>query len=331
LHAQLLSDPKATSVSQVVQRLHAVQAQDPRGFRLAIRSRSSGLRASDVDAALNERRCVVSTLNRGTLHLVLAEDFWGLHLLTTPQLTVGNARRLREEGVDEQQAVLGVDVIGAAVAERPHTRAELRELLNAAGVPTARQALAHVLMAATLAGLVIRGPMLGSEHAFAAPDGWIGPCPDVDREVALAQLTRRYLAGHGPAAAADLARWAGVPLGQARLGFAAIVDETEPFDEESVVLRGSNLGTPPPDPRLLGAFDPVLLGWVSRDDVVGPHVGLVTDNGLFRPFAMVEGRAVATWAMPRGRVTVDPLEPIPVRTARALEADARAVEHFLAG
>ena len=37
-------------------RLYAVQAQDPRGFRLAVRSRSTGLCALDVDAALNERR-----------------------------------------------------------------------------------------------------------------------------------------------------------------------------------------------------------------------------------------------------------------------------------
>jgi hypothetical protein len=329
LDAQLLSRP-ATSVTQVVERVYAVQAQDPRGFRLAVRSRSTGLRASDVDAALNERRCVVSTLNRGTLHLVLAEDFWDLHLLTTPQLAVGNVRRLREEGVEARQAARGVQVVAAAVAQRPCTRAELRRLLDSAGVPTGGQAFAHLLMATTLEGLAIRGPMVGAEHAFVAPDGWIGPCPDVDREAALARLARRYLAGHGPGAAADLARWAGLPLGQARLGFEAIADETEPFDAETVVLCSSNPAGTLPRPRLLGAFDPVLLGWVSRDDVVGPHVGLVTNNGLFRPFAMVKGRAVATWSMPRGRVALEPLEPIPAGATKALDADAREVERFLA-
>ena len=52
-------------------------------------------------------------------------------------------------------------------------------------------------------------------------------------------------------------------------------------------------GAEVPPPRLLGAFDPVLLGWTSREQILGPHTELVTLNGIFRPFAMVKGRAVA--------------------------------------
>jgi len=85
LAAQLLTGRPATSVADVVERILAVQAQDPRGARLAIRSRSVGLTAADVDAALNDRSLVISTLNRGTLHLVRREDFWWLHELTTPR------------------------------------------------------------------------------------------------------------------------------------------------------------------------------------------------------------------------------------------------------
>jgi len=53
------------------------------------------LSASDVDAALSQRRSLIVTwLNRGTLHLVRSEDYWWLHPLTTPQLRTGNSRRL---------------------------------------------------------------------------------------------------------------------------------------------------------------------------------------------------------------------------------------------
>ena len=59
--------------------------------------------------------------------------------------------------------------------------------------------------------------------------------------------------------------------------------------------------TPPaavrPAPRLLGPFDPVLLGWRSREDIVGAHRGIVTTNGLFRPFALVDGRAAGIWSL----------------------------------
>src|ERR1700681_4366564 len=98
LASQLLTGPAARSAEDVVGRLLAVQAQDGRGFRLTVRSRSSGLLATDVDRALGgTRSLIVTSLNRGTLHLVTAEDYWWLHPLTTPQLRPGNERRLREE------------------------------------------------------------------------------------------------------------------------------------------------------------------------------------------------------------------------------------------
>ena len=67
LAAQLLSGPPAGTPEDVVRRLLAVQAQDPRGARLSIRARSTGVTATDVDAALTSRRSLVmSWLNRGT-------------------------------------------------------------------------------------------------------------------------------------------------------------------------------------------------------------------------------------------------------------------------
>lgn len=52
LDTQGLTGTRRTNTVAVVERLLAVQAQDERGFRLAIRSRSSGLTAHDVDGAL---------------------------------------------------------------------------------------------------------------------------------------------------------------------------------------------------------------------------------------------------------------------------------------
>jgi len=117
LRAQLLSGVPAGTVAGVTGHLLAVQAQDSRGMRLAVRARTSGLLATHVDEALTaDRSVVVSWLNRGTLHLVLAEDYWWLHQLTTPQLAAGNKRRLAQEGVPPQDAKRGVRVIERALA-----------------------------------------------------------------------------------------------------------------------------------------------------------------------------------------------------------------------
>ena len=50
--AQLLAGRPATDALTAVERLLAVQAQDPRGARLAIRARTSGVSSADVDARL---------------------------------------------------------------------------------------------------------------------------------------------------------------------------------------------------------------------------------------------------------------------------------------
>ena len=52
---------------------------------------------------------------------------------------------------------------------------------------------------------------------------------------------------------------------------------------------------------------------------------LVTINGIFRPFALVDGRAVATWRA-GGKVTIEPLGKVTKKAAAALEADAGEVE-----
>lgn len=68
---------------------------------------------------------------------------------------------------------------------------------------------------------------------------------------------------------------------------------------------------------------------MSRDFIVGGHKGIITSNGLFRPFALVDGHAVATWKLSAGKLTIQPLEKINKRDLAALEADTLAVLRFL--
>jgi hypothetical protein len=331
LTAQALAGEPLARPEAVAERLLAVQAQDPRGARLAVRARTSGVAAADVDRALSEERSLLITwLNRGTLHLVRSEDYPWLQQLTTPPLLTSSARRLRQEGVSEAAAERGVQTIAKALTEEgPLTRAQLRELLDRAGVRTEGQALVHLLFLAALRGVAVRGPMAGREHAFVLVRDWLGEQEPVDREAALAELARRYLVGHAPADDRDLARWAGLPLRDARAGLAAIASELVERDDGLLELKRTPAPAPLPPPRLLGAFDPLLLGWSSREEIVGPHKMLVTTNGVFRPFALVAGRAVGTWKLAGGKLTIEHLEKVTRKDAAALATDAEAVLEFM--
>jgi hypothetical protein len=330
LTAQGLSGPPLADPAAVAERLLAVQGQDPRGFRLAVRARTEGLTAADLERALAERELIVTWLNRGTLHLVRSEDYPLLQSLTTPPLRTSSTRRLRREGVSEAKAERALATIERALGEEgPLTRIELRERIDAAGVPTEGQAMIHLLFLAALRGIAVRGPTIGKQHAYVLVRDWLGEAPPVDRDKALAELARRYLVGHQPASDRDLAKWAGLPLRDARAGLAAIAGEIEQGEDGLLRLVKRPEPAKLPPPRLLGAFDPVLLGWTSRVDILGPHTGLVTRNGIFHPFAMAGGRAVAKWGFPGGEVKLQPLQRIPAKTAAALEADAAAVARFL--
>ena len=330
--AQGLAGPPEHDAAAVAGRLLAVQGQDPRGARLAVRARSEGLSAADVDRALSEERSLLITwLNRGTLHLVRSDDYPWLQMLTTPPLLTSCSRRLRQEGVTTQQGEKGVRTIEWSLAkEGPLTRHQLRERLDSAGVPTEGQALIHLLFLAAVRGVAVRGPMIGKDHAYVLVADWLERAQPVDRDVALAELARRYLVGHAPANDRDLARWAGLPLRDARAGLAAIASELVDRDDGLVHLAKHPPVAEVPGPRLLGAFDPLLLGWTSREVILGPHTHLVTLNGIFKPFAMVKGRAVGTWKFKRGKVTVEPLGKVSKAATAALAADAADVERFMA-
>jgi hypothetical protein len=334
--AQLLHRPGAAPVAEVVGRLLAVQAQDLRAARLALRARIAGLTAADVDAALtDERSLVVAWLGRGTLHLVGRDDYPWLLALTGPRQRTGSRRRLGQLGVTPRQAERAMEVVERALAdEGPLTRAELAERLAARRIPTEGQATPHLLGLAGMRGIAVLGPLRDDgAHSFALARDWLGAAPNpelegAERDTALAELARRYLVAHGPAAPADLAAWSGLPLRDARAGLSAIAAELVPRDDDLVAL--SSIAPPAIPPRLLPPFDPYLLGWKDRGFAVpARHAKRVyPGGGMLRATATVDGRAVGTWSAAGGEVELDLFARVDAAARQALRDDGHDVARF---
>ena len=122
----------------------------------------------------------------------------------------------------------------------------------------------------------------------------------MDEEQALATLARRYLAGYGPASAADLAYWSGLGLGAARRAFEA-AGELERAGDLRALPGTLDAEEPPPVPRalLLAAFDTVLLGYRSREPVVAAahERRVLPGGGILRPTVLARGTAAGTWRL----------------------------------
>ena len=276
---------------------------------------------------------------RGTLHLVRAEDLPWLHGLTAPGRFTATTRRLGQLGVSPDMADRAVELIERAIADDgPQRRDELVTRLVAAGLPAAGQAPAHLLGLAALRGVVVLDGGGGGPARYALWRDRLAEPPAAlageARERALAELARRYLAGHGPATDDDLARWSGLGLRDARAGLRAIGDGLEELGGGLLDRAGRDDDVPAPAPRLLGAFDPYVLGWRDRGFAVAPRdAGRVHPGaGILRAIAAVDGRAVATWTARRAgsrlRIELEPFGRIAAAPRAALDAEARDVARF---
>jgi Winged helix DNA-binding domain len=361
LRAQRLTGRRPGDVAELVRAVGGLQAQDLPASRLAVRPRSTGVDEAAVRRACDQDRSVVRTwAMRGTLHMVAAEDAGWLVALLGPGFAAGNRRRRLQLGLDDRLCERALEMLPAVLAGGPLSRADLVRALAAKGVqvPPEGQAPAHLVGYAAMRGLVCRGPDLDDDTPSYVPlEEWVGarrggpgdrrggPPGDraLDPEEALAELARRYLAGHGPAAPEDLAAWSGLALGRARHAFRLAGDALE-----QVELDGRRLWAPAGVPlprsraagpvvRLLGRFDDYLLGWKGRDLILDPRFArrIQAGGGWIHPAVVVDGRVAGTW---RARRTDDRLdvsvEPfggrLPPGTRPGLEEEVADLGRFLA-
>ena len=346
MRSQRLSGSRTQDVLGVVRSVAALQAQDTRAARLAVRPRSTGLDEAAVTLACNEERSVVRTwLMRGTLHMVAAEDVGWLVALLGPGNADGDRRRRMQLGLDEDLCARALpairDILGA---EGALTRAELVSRLAEAGVHVEpkSQAPAHLVSYAAARGLICRGPDRDDdEPTYVLLDNWAGQQPARDPEDALAELARRYIGAYGPASADDCAAWAGIALGKARLGLQRIRDELVEVrigDELAWMLAGSeqhDAEANQPCIRLLPAFDAYLLGYRSRALSLASQFArrIQAGGGWIHPALIVDGRVMGTWRQRRAgnRVTVvvEPFEPLHPAWLPALAEEAADAGRFL--
>jgi hypothetical protein len=342
LRAQQLSGGRAAEVAEVVRRTGAIQAQNTRAARLAVRVRGENLDAPGVDRASNVTRSVVRTwAMRGTLHMLAAQDIGWIVPLYRPAAEAVTSRH-RELGLDAALFARAMPAIGEVLSGGAAlNRAELVAALNRVGVavPGTGQAPIHLIGYAARQGLVCRGPDRGDDDpTYVLLREWVGELEPVEPEQALVRLARRYIAAYGPAGAADFAYWSGFPLRRARQALAALGSDLAEVDiagEPAWLLPGQDTGSEPlPCVRLLGHFDAYLLGYRSRDLFLPPaHARRIqAGGGMVRPAVVVDGRIVGTWRRERSGqraiVAVEPFERLDPAVLPGLSAEVADLGRF---
>ncbi len=205
---------------------------------------------------------------------------------------------------------------------------------------TAGQRGYHILWYLALTGTLVLGPSDGRQQAFARLDAWVPNPRRPDRDEALGELARRYFRSHGPATAADLARWSGLTMRDVRRGtdiaggsLATVeIDGTRyHLDPEILDAPGATAGV-----VLLPGFDEYLLGYRDRSAVLLPgHADAIVPgaNGMFKATIVVDGVVVGTWSrrVTARAVHIDavPFAPLSTAAVAGLEAAADAYGRYI--
>lgn len=317
-----LGDERADTVVAAVAGVVALQGQDVRANRLAVRVRTDGLTRQDVDDAVSRAEVVRTWAFRGTLHMLAARDLRWVLRVVGPYFRDRQGPRRRQLGLDDGACERGVRRLEDILVE-PMTRDEIAARVD---LPLEGQALPYFLAFAALEGVVCRGPERGSEPMYVLVRDWVRG-PDADDQLAL-----RYLRGYGPAGVRDLAAWSGLPVGTCRRAMDDVRDLLEPVGEDRFVVAGTEVRETR-QVRLLGHFDAFLLGYRERS-VSADHARTVQSGGGFvMPVVSVGGHVLGTWRHQSTKDTltieVTPFTTILARLRRELSAEVADLGRFL--
>jgi hypothetical protein len=296
----------------------AMQAQDYPAAKWALGLRTRGNPTdADIEGAVDEGRILRTHVMRPTWHFVAAADVRWLLALTAPRVH----RALRwghgQLGTDAELRTRAMRVIERVLTrESSQTRIELAEHLDRAGIPVRRTALALVVIHAELEALVCSGPRRGKYPTYALLDRRVPRAAPLDRDEALAELTRRYYQSHGPATVRDFVWWSGLTVADARRGLDIVKARSQSIGGLSYwSLSAQRTGDAPPDVHLLPIYDEYLVAY--RDHLAVPRGK--TRWGILPQACISRGQVAGVWkaVQERDRLVVE------VQAERRLTRDER--------
>ena len=276
LHNQKLSSSELKKPADVVRWFGAVQAQDLEGAKWALALRMRNATKAVIEKAYNEGKILRTHVMRPTWHFVAAEDIRWLLELTAPRVNIKAGPYYRKYELDAATFKRSNKALTNALRDGKHlTRAALKAVLNKAGVAVDDPIrLVHVLFRAELDGVICSGPSVGKQITYALLEERVPAAKPLNRDEALAELTRRFFTSHGPATLHDFSWWSGLTVADAKRGL-ALVNSQQRATQSAQKSKYSA--------HFLPAFDEYLVAYKDRE------------QSLLGPAVIVDGRIAGTW------------------------------------
>jgi hypothetical protein len=328
LARQLLLERRRLSPVAVIERLVGMQAQWPSAPYVGLWTRSTQFRREGLERELRRTAVIKATVMRQTLHLVTPRDYALIRSAMSETNYPWESSLAKRVAPSVRRLALGGAVTseeGLALVEREH---------GLSGID-ARRAWRYARVRAHV--------VHHHDTALwnARPQGRFVALDEPERHdptEARAEVVRRYLAAFGPASRRDIVAWSMMHVPEIQRA----LDRLEPLrryrDESGRELldvpRAPLPAADAPAPvRFLPKWDNVLLAFADRTRVLPEEhrKTVIGMNGDVAQTFLVDGFVAGVWRLDGERLLVEPFEPLPRSTRRAVEDESRRLEAFVMG
>jgi hypothetical protein len=303
LHNQGLSELRFEDPVDIVSKLGAVQAQDYAGAKWALGQRIPNATDASIDQLFNQGKILRTHVMRPTWHFVAPADIRWMLELTAPRVHAVNAFMYRQLELEKEIIKKSYAVLEKALQGNQHlTRAELASIFDKAGIAAEGIRMGYFMMSAELDGVICSGPRKGKQFTYALLEERVPQVKMLNRDEALAELTRRYFATRGPATLQDFTWWSGLTMVDAKKGIEMVQSQfvSEEINSHTYWYVESELPEREKGPTayLLPNYDEYFIGFKDRSAIgeVAERAGIKGDDpALIAHIILVDGQIVGGW------------------------------------
>jgi hypothetical protein len=341
LHNQHLWGVPLETPERVVHSLAAMQSQEFAYARWSVAQRANSVNASAIERAFAEGLILRTHVIRPTWHFVLPADILWILKVSAPRVHALNAYYYRQLGLDAKLFARTNRVFARALEKGQHlTRKEMTAALQGAGITAGGVRLAYLLMRAELDGVLCSGALRGKQHTYALLVDRAPQAKTLDRDQALAELTRRYFVSRGPATLKDYIGWSSLTATEGRNGLEMVSGELhhEVTDGRTYwfASRSTDAKRKSPVVDLVQGYDEYVMSYSeSRDVLLRPAPPNVRplDRTTYYHAILQDGRLIGHWrhALEKDRVIIETQLSTPLDAAekRALKMAVDRYGQFL--
>jgi hypothetical protein len=283
---------------------------------------------SMIEQAFTEGAILRTHVMRPTWHFVAPADIRWLLALTGPRVNAVNGYMYRRLELDDALFQQSNAVITTALERgKQLTRAELAMALKEAGIVAEGMRLGYIVHRAELDAVVCSGARRGKQFTYALLAERAPQAKSLERDEALAELTRRYFTSHGPAMIKDFAWWSGLTTADAKAGLEMVGSHLvkEVIDGRTYWFSPDipAIEDPSPTAHLLPIYDEYTIAYKDHSGILDPAYTEQARNIVFGGVIAMAGQGVGSWrrTFSKGQVVV---EAAPFRPFTAAEQDAFA-------